>query len=62
MCHDLIKLIEEEVIPNKHHIKGAEAVVFFKKMCADFNRYLCEFPEDKKSKQFYMEQADYNYE
>lgn len=41
-CHHIIKLLEEEVLHSKHHIKGAEAIVFFKKMIADFNRYLCE--------------------
>jgi hypothetical protein len=61
ICHNLIRLIEEEVIPNKHHIKGAEAIVFFKKMIADFNRYLCEYPEDPKAKRFYIEQANNHY-
>ena len=45
ICHHIIKIIENDVLPNKNHIKGAEAIVFFKKMVADFNRYLCEFPE-----------------
>jgi len=40
-CHHAIKIIETDVLPNKNHIKGAEAIVFFKKMVADFNRYLC---------------------
>lgn len=61
MCHNLIKLLEEEVIPNKHHIKGAEAIVFFRKMLADFNRYLCEYPEDHKARKHYLEQASTHY-
>jgi hypothetical protein len=61
VCHSLIKLLEEEVIHNKHHIKGAEAIVFFKKMQADFNRYLCEYPEDHKVRKVYLEQASNHY-
>jgi 14-3-3 protein epsilon len=49
------------VIPNKHHIKGAEAIVFFRKMLADFNRYLCEYPEDHKARKHYLEQASSHY-
>jgi 14-3-3 protein epsilon len=56
-CLHIIKLIETEVLPNKHHIKGAEAIVFFKKMVADFNRYLCEFPEEENF-EAYKEQAE----
>ena len=59
-CHHIIKVIEEEVIPSKHHIKGAEAIVFFKKMVADFNRYLCEFPDVGDCRE-YREQAETNY-
>lgn len=59
-CHHIIKVIEEEVIPSKNHIKGAEAIVFFKKMVADFNRYLCELP-DEGSMREYQEKAETNY-
>ena len=51
-CQHIIKIIDEDVIPNKHHIKGAEAIVFFKKMVADFNRYLCEFGDEEENKQY----------
>jgi hypothetical protein len=49
-CHHIIKLLEEEVLPSKNHIKGAEAIVFFKKMIADFNRYLCELMDQEASR------------
>jgi 14-3-3 protein epsilon len=48
------------VIPNKHHIKGAEAIVFFKKLVADFNRYLCEYPDEGDTRE-YREHAETNY-
>ena len=34
--------------------------MFFKKMVADFNRYLCEYPENS-SYHHYKEQAEVNY-
>ena len=61
-CHNIVKLIEDEVMTSKHHIKGAEAIVFFKKMIADFNRYLCEFAEDRAAEKYYSEQAAGNYQ
>lgn len=30
-------------------------------MVADFNRYLCEYPEDSKNEKKYLEQANNNY-
>ena len=61
VCHHIVKLIEEDVMTSKH-IKEAEAIVFFKKMVADFNRYLCEFPEDRTTQKYYTEQAGHQYQ
>lgn len=60
-CIDLIKLIEEKVIPSKFQIKSVEAKVFYLKIRADFYRYLCEVDDTdeyfNKASQCY-EEAD----
>lgn len=45
MCVGLISLVEEKVIPAKFQIKSVEAKVFYLKIRADFNRYLCEIDD-----------------
>ena len=37
VCHNLVKLIEEEVSPSKQHIKTVKTFWFFKKIVADLN-------------------------
>lgn len=41
-CLQIIKIIEEQIIPNKIQIKSIEAKIFYMKMRGDFYRYLCE--------------------
>lgn len=60
-CLNIIKIIEQDIIPSKNHVKGPESAVFFKKLNADYYRYLCEYPEDQQKYHYYLEQAALNY-
>ena len=61
-CHELQAFIDKYILPN---IKENENLVFFYKLKADYNRYICEFVEGKeyennliKAEEFYKKAYD----
>lgn len=59
LCDECLTTLDEKLIP---HAKDSCSIVFYKKMCGDFARYICEFADAdvlenamKKAEQSYKE-------